>query len=273
MTRALKAAMVFLTTLGTLAIGGQADACSCFTGTGCPTQFPSQIIFVATAHVQKHLGPDIHTPTDESDLTWHDDFRVSVDVTVVGRKPGQDRQRTTLIVERAVRGAVRPQYQIDGGSFGTSCDYYFMDGEQYLVYATPSADGSISTSTCSLTKPLRQAGAELAYLAGEGTPGLSGIVRGYLQFYDRKRRTDSITVVLERPDGERLFEIEARRFDDFDMYPVPPGPYVLSVHLNESDKAVRSKVILVAPGQCMPRRIDLAVGTYADWSSRRGPRD
>ena len=97
-------------------------------------------------------------------------------------------------------------------------------------------------------------------------------MRGTLQFYDHTRLTDSIKVVLERPDGERLFEIESGRFDYFQMYPVPPGPYVLSVLLNESDKALHSRVILVAPGQCPRERVGLTVGTYEDWSSRGAPR-
>ena len=152
-----------------------------------------------------------------------------------------------------------------------SCDYRFTDGERYLVYADADADGSIRTSICTLTKPLRNAAADLAYLAGTGTPGLSGTVRGSLQFFDRKRPTDSIKVVLERPDGERLFEIERQRFDYFEMYPVPPGLYVLSVLLDDDDRALHSKVILVAPGQCPDDRVDLTVGTFEDWSRRGGP--
>ena len=215
-------------------------------------------------------------PAEASVLTWREDLRLSVDLTVVAPAPviELERERTTLVVERAVRGIVGPRYQIEGGSFGASCDYHFRDGERYLVYAYPSPDGSINTSTCTLTKPLRHAAADLAYLAGEGTPGVSGTVRGELWFYDHTRWTDSIKVVLERPDGERLFEIETERFDHFDFYPVPPGPYVLSVLLNDSDKAIRSHVILVAPGQCMSDRdrVDLTVGTYEDWVRRGEPR-
>ncbi len=274
MTRTLKAAMVFLATLGTLAIGGRADACSCARYSLCPTNLRGQIVFVATARVQQIREPEPPTPTDESDLIWHDDFRVSVDVTVVGRArwPGPDRERTTLVVERAVRGTVRQQYQFEGESFGTTCAYHFRDGEQYLVYAYPEPDGSIATSTCMLTKPLRHADADLAYLAGEGTPGLSATVSGSVRFFAHKRLTDFIKIVLERPDGERLFEIERRRFDYFDMYPVPPGPYVVSVLLNDSDKALTSKVILVAPGQCAFDSVDLTVGTYEDWAIRGAPR-
>src|SRR5262249_10529030 len=151
----------------------------------------------ARAHVQAIAPPEplISRPTEESIVTWHDDFTVSVDVSVVGRNPsfGWDRERTTLLVQKAVRGTVRQQYQIEGGGFGASCDYHFRDGEEYLVYANVSPDGSrIGTSTCSLTKPLRNATADLAYLSGEGTPGLSGSVRGYLWFYEFKRPADAI---------------------------------------------------------------------------------
>jgi hypothetical protein len=220
------------------------------------------------------VEPAILKPADEPIVTWHDDFRVSVNVTVVGRTPVVDpaRERTTLLVQRAVRGMVQQQYQLEGESFGMSCDYHFRDGEEYLVYALPDAAGNIRPNICTLTKPLRNAAADLAYLAGEGVPGQSGLVRGSLRFFDRKRLADSIKVVLERPDGERLFEIERERFEDFEMYPVPPGPYVLSVHLNEGDKALHSEVILVAPGQCPRERVDLTVGTFNDWSNRSGPR-
>jgi hypothetical protein len=139
--------------------------------------------------------------------------------------------------------------------------------------AAEDAAGNIHTSICSLTKPLRNAAADLALLAGEGVPGLSGTVRGSLRFFERTRLEDSITVVLERPDGERLFEIERGRFDYFEMYPVPPGPYRLSVHLNDDNRALHSKVILVAPGQCPRERVDLTVGTFEDWSNRDGSRN
>jgi len=158
-------------------------------------------------------------------MTWHDDFRLSVNVTVVARAPGEPvRERTTLLVQRGVRGQVRQQYQIEGDAFGTSCDYHFTDGEQYLVYAVLDAAGNIHTSTCMRTTPLRNAAADLAYLAGDDVPGVSGTVSGSLLFFDAKRLEDSIKVVLERPDGERMFQIERGRFDYFDMYPVPPGP-------------------------------------------------
>ena len=264
-TRTLRAGITFVATLGMFAIGGRADACSCVQTSACPTDLRGQIVFVATAHVEPiPAKPVVPRPAEESILTWHDDFRVSVNVTVFGQQPlfDEGRERTTLLVQRAVRGLVGQQYQIEGRSFGSSCDYRFKDGGQYLVYANPQPDGSISTSTCTRTKPLRNAAADLAYLAGEGTPGVSGTVRGALQFYDRKRPADSIKVVLERPDGERLFQIEARRFDSFAMYPVPPGVYALSVLLNESDKALHSRVILVAPGQCPRDAVDLTVGTW-----------
>jgi hypothetical protein len=273
-TRTFRTAITLVATLGMFAIGGRADACSCVQRSACPTDFRGQIVFVATAHVQA-IPPEqvIPKPAEEPILTWHDDFSVSIDVTVVGRIPSLDpvRERTTLLVERAVRGMVRQQYQVEGGGFGASCDYRFRDGEQYLVYAFPDAAGNIHPNICTLTKPLRNAAADLARLEGEGVPGLSGTVRGSLRFFDRKRLTDSITVVLERPDGERLFEIERERFDYFEMYPVPPGPYVLSVHLNEGDKALHSKVILVAPGQCPRERVDLTVGTFEDRERFRIP--
>ena len=274
MTRTFRTAITLVATLGMFAIGGRADACSCWQGSACPTDFRGQIVFVATAHVQT-IPPEQVIPrrAEEPIMTWHDDFSVSVNLTVVGREPFVDpvRERTTLLVQRAVRGMVRQQYRVEGESFGMSCDYRFTDGEQYLVYAVPDAGGNIHTSICTLTKPLRNAAADLAYLGGEGVPGLSGTVRGSLRFFDRKRLSDSIKVVLERPDGERLFEIERERFDYFEMYPVPPGPYLLSVHLNEGDKALHSKVILVAPGQCPRERVDLTVGTFEDWSNRDGP--
>jgi len=70
-------------------------------------------------------------------MTWHDGVSVSVNVTVVGREPFVDpaRERTTLLVPRAVRGKVRQQYLVEGESFGMSCDYRFTDDEQYLVPA------------------------------------------------------------------------------------------------------------------------------------------
>src|SRR5207249_891439 len=112
-TRTFRTAITLVATLGMFAIGGRADACSCLQGSACPADFHGQIVFVATAHVQTIPAEQlIPRPAEEPIMTWHDDFSVSVNVTVVGREPFVDpaRERTTLLVQRAVRGIVRRQY-------------------------------------------------------------------------------------------------------------------------------------------------------------------
>src|SRR5262245_22429259 len=158
MTRRFRIVFTFVATLAIFAVGGRADACSCLLRSACPTDLRGQIVFVATAHVET-IAPEplMPMPADDPIMTWHDDFHLSVDVTVVGRQPSIEssaRERTTLRVQRAVRGPVRQQYQIVGESFGASCDYQFKDGEEYLVYGGYDAAGDFWTSICTLTKPL-----------------------------------------------------------------------------------------------------------------------
>lgn len=47
--------------------------------------------------------------------------------------------------------------------FETSCGYSFQVGQSYLIWAADNA-GQLSTGLCSLTKPLAQAEADLAWL-------------------------------------------------------------------------------------------------------------
>jgi hypothetical protein len=65
------------------------------------------------------------------------------------------------------RGEITRDVVIETGVSGGDCGYYFEPGESYLVFAWKEESGNLSTSICSGTKPLEDAGTALRFLRGE----------------------------------------------------------------------------------------------------------
>jgi Carboxypeptidase regulatory-like domain len=150
---------------------GTADACMCPLNPACSAAWMADAVFVATAAdmVEERVGGHLY---------WH-----------VQR----------LVVRRTLRGTVgtsatmvpldRPDQEqialslshdkVHAGS--NSCAYGFRAGDDYLVYATRTADGRWTTSKCSGTKPLGEAQADLDYFASLPTAEPTGRVYGSIQ--------------------------------------------------------------------------------------------
>ncbi len=85
--------------------------------------------------------------------------------------------RATLQVTTVWKGEVARETLVFTGNGGGDCGYPFQQGESYLIYAFTSGGGdpqyfpagNFTTGTCNGTKPLAQAGEDLAFL-GVGTP-------------------------------------------------------------------------------------------------------
>ncbi len=107
-------------------------------------------------------------------------------------------------------GIEEAEVDIFGG--GTTCDYYFKEGVQYLVYAYRSPDGkTLHTNICAGTDPLSEAGAHVAYLRGLKGRRSGSVFSGRItqQFYNlRKQQLDGRpsqgTLVTIESEGRRL---------------------------------------------------------------------
>lgn len=96
---------------------------------------------------------------------------------------GNRYQRVTMRVTEVWKGNVTAETYVYTGSGGGDCGYLFQQGGDYLIYANAvtAADGSFGlpvgglvTGICNRTRPIAQAGEDLAAL-GTGqapTPGL-----------------------------------------------------------------------------------------------------
>lgn len=71
--------------------------------------------------------------------------------------------RSTILSQGAHKGAVPDTAKVLTATDGTICGYSFTVGTTYLIYAY-IRDGVLSTSICSATKPLANAGADLRLL-------------------------------------------------------------------------------------------------------------
>ena len=95
---------------------------------------------------------------------WQADavFIARAEVTPLG--PGA--QRARFEVEEAFRGPAGGVIEIVGRGIGGSCAYGFVQGTRYLVFARRAPDGTWSSSLCSSTAPLTEAGEAITFARG-----------------------------------------------------------------------------------------------------------
>ena len=71
----------------------------------------------------------------------------------------------TIEIQRGFINASPGTVQLATGTGAGDCGYRFVTGRRYLVYASKTESGRISTSSCSRTRPLEEAADDIAYLA------------------------------------------------------------------------------------------------------------
>ena len=134
----------------------RAEACECDTNPPCAAVWRADAVFVGTAidRVQEPVGGSLswsvyhvsvnqrlHGVVDSSFITFVPDHRPSPEQIEASKSS------TTL------------------GWVGSTCDYGFEVGRQYVIYARKTSDGRWTTSLCSGTKPVEKAAEDLDYIA------------------------------------------------------------------------------------------------------------
>ena len=83
--------------------------------------------------------------------------------------------KTTFVFEvsAAWKGTVHEKMYIHTTGLGITCEFYFIEGEEYLVYAyqNPNVEAGYSASTCSRTALLELARGDLNVLGDGHAPG------------------------------------------------------------------------------------------------------
>jgi hypothetical protein len=201
-----------------------AEACSCNENPPCAAVWRADAVFVGRAgqRVAESLG---------GTLSW----------TV-----------QTIVVDQPLHGAVDPLVTIVPGverptaeqieksrsspdrlSVSSSCDYLFEAGQRYLIYARKTADGRWTTSSCSGTKLLERAVADLAYIDALPTAPDTGRVFGSIDRIvadpddpSAFRTVPAAGVAVELVGSSNRFVVSTNAEGTLDLQ-VPPGEYTV----------------------------------------------
>jgi len=203
-----------LAVAASLCFASEARACVCAISYGmmqpCGAYWKADVIF---AGVATEIGP--MTPVAGSD----------------GKSFTRNGRVTRFMVEAAFRGVSGDT--IETVEQGTSCDYHFKQGERYFVYGTRAAtDGRVYVGSCSATKTLDRAAADMAYARGlargERTPSVIGYVmretRAGANVYRSRLPLEGITISIE---GARKTPVQVRTDASglFRVFDLPAGAY------------------------------------------------
>jgi len=71
----------------------------------------------------------------------------------------------------------RQEIEILTGFGGGDCGYPFQTGAEYVVYAYKNSDGRLETSICSGTRPVAEAGDDVAYFHSMASAPATGVLR------------------------------------------------------------------------------------------------
>jgi len=202
-----------------------AGACSCSENPPCAAVWRADAVFVGTAvqRVEESLGGmlswTVHTITVDQPLHGTVDPIVTI-VPDVARPTAEQIDKSRSSPDRL--------------SAWSSCDYFFEAGQRYLIYARKTADGRWTTSSCSGTKLLERAGADLAYIDALPTAPNTGRVYGTI---DRTvadpddpsafRTVPAAGVAVELVGNSNRFVVNTNAEGALDLH-VPPGEYTIA---------------------------------------------
>ncbi len=191
----------------------RADACTCGTILPCQAYAGAQVAFVGLVTKTETVSSSGLMPSNAVSTT------LTNGATAAHFK-----------VAEAFLGIDKAEVDVFGE--GTTCDYYFKEGVQYLVYAYRSPGGeTLHTNICAGTAPLGESRAHVAYLRGLKNRPSGSVFFGRItqQFYNfRKQQVDSRpsqgTLVTIESEG-RLFRARSNARGQFTFAGLSSGRY------------------------------------------------
>ena len=187
---------------------------------------------------------------------WTSDAVFSGEVLSVQRMSNETKEpfssvRVRFKVLESWRGDVSGVVEVKTGLGGGDCGYSFREGMTYLVYAD-SRRGGLSTGICSRTRPLSQAGEDLAYLRTAMNPSAAGRIFGTVQYQWQRnpdggstpeRLISGYPVTLS--DGKQTWKAVTDKSGHFE-FTVPAGTYTIALAPARSDRANGQRTITLA---------------------------
>ena len=196
-------------------------ACDCMSMKPCQALWRGQdaapAVFEATV-------VSIERRTDEEPLP-DGGRRILSDTTVVHLKDVRN-----LLGE----GAATIETAGDSGA----CGYTFKVGQRYVIDAFRSA-GALSTTSCSQTKPIEEAGALLTYIASLSRPSagatVTGLVSASMNYsFEPRGQSHGLGGLIVRVDGPVSRSTRSAADGSFSLSGLPPGQYRIGVETGTS---------------------------------------
>jgi hypothetical protein len=208
-----KIAGLLLVVVAVFSLAAEARACSCIMIFNdyqpCGAYWKAGVVFAGVATEKGEM-----TPVEGADGKVF---------TTAGRF-------TRFTVEESFRGVTGTT--IETFEMGTTCDYQFKVGERYFVYGwLDPKSGKVSVHSCSATKSLDAASADLEYARGvargERTPSIVGSVtretRTDVASYRSHVPLEAIRITAE--SAGRTFETKTDAKGAFRFFGLPAGKY------------------------------------------------
>ncbi len=122
---------------------------------------------------------------------------------------------------------------IETSGSGDSCGYTFKVGQRYVIDAT-FASGSLTTTSCSQTRPIEAASALLAYIASLSRPSagatVTGLVSASMNYpFEPRGRPGGIGGLTVTVDGPVSRATRSAADGSFSFAGLPPGQYRIGV--------------------------------------------
>jgi hypothetical protein len=219
-----------------LSAGGLLKACS------CPMNMPPCQGYWQSSAVFAGMVTQLPSPNLSAELNKRESTFRSV--------------RFAFSVVKAYRGDLENEVQVSSGLGGGDCGYPFRVGERYLVYAYVDPETKeLSTSICTLTKSLVDAGKDLDYIRTIKTEPAGTRLYGSVHDYTRTRTGSRISpellagadIELKTPQG--ILHQVSDKNGTYEWKGLQAGKYQMSVKLGNYLSLSLSGIDLNLPGE------------------------
>ena len=230
-----------------------ASACSCMENPTCAAVGMADAVVVGAVLERKRetvggsLGWTVHTVAVSRTLRGSADPIVTLVPDVL------------VTADALERSKAYPGEQ----TLGSSCDYPFEIGEQYVIYLRRTPSGRWTTSPCAGTKPLAKAAEDLDYIADLVTAPRDARVYGSVTRMVRDPSDPTRTGTKPAPGvrialtGAAGFTVTSDAKGEFDLK-VPPGEYSVAPAVSSMVKVYGGpRRIALREYSCAPVRFSL----------------